>query len=896
MAQKFLTDIQIEQGSDLYLKGISAAGSDFDMFAVLDSTTKKVMYRTGAQVYSDIGVTSHSGLYLPLTGGTLTGSVILNGIASGAETYMRFRNNSSSIGFIGSPAVIGGLAADFVMFVYGNNSLRFFTNDVERLNISGSGAATFSGTISASNLSGTNTGDQNLSGYSLTSHNHAGVYEPVITKNTGFLTSNGSSWIWDATTYSVSTHAHGNITSGGYLGSTASLPLITGTGGKIEAGSFGTTAGTFAQGNHNHSGVYDPAGTTATHAALTTTAHGLGASAFHIETYYAYVSHAHGNITNTGYIGSTANLPIITGTGGILQAGSFGTTSGTFAQGDHTHSGVYDPAGTTATHAALTTTAHGLGASAFHIETYYAYVSHAHGNITNTGYIGTTANLPIITGTAGILQAGSFGTTSGTFAQGDHTHSGVYDPAGTGHAEAAAHVTLHESNYNHSNFATAYGWGNHSGLYLPLAGGTITGPLIQNGIASGAETYMRFRNNSSSIGFIGSPAVLGAGAGNAADMMIFCYDNYSLRFVTNWVERLTISGSGAATFSGTVTASNLSGTNTGDQNLSGYSLTSHTHSGYEVAGTSATHAALTTTAHNLGASAFHADAFFCLTGDSRLSDARASNDVYAWAKASTPTFTTLVTVATGSGKGLSFGTVANFWTDSFGTVLLYNATAHQFNDPTGANRMATLGATGMDLVSGSKYKIGTVNILQTMAGGTIDTNPVYWKADDVLGVTRKAIADYVEANAAPISSAPSGSATIYKLKVSKTAAQLAASYSTPVEIINQPAAGYAIRILDVTFRINSSGVTPFSGTSCSIDIYTKNTPAGETQFGIATFDVVSSTTRFGVGVPSNRIDTISGTTANNVKAEEPIMLKAYSSNISGNATIDIYLTYRFIQL
>ena len=47
-------------------------------------------------------------------------------------------------------------------------------------------------------------------------------------------------------------------------------------------------------------------------------------------------SHTHGNVTNTGYIGSTANLPIITGTSGILQAGAFGTTSGTFCAGDDT--------------------------------------------------------------------------------------------------------------------------------------------------------------------------------------------------------------------------------------------------------------------------------------------------------------------------------------------------------------------------------------------------------------------------------------------------------------------------------------------------------------------------------------------------------------------------------
>lgn len=45
-------------------------------------------------------------------------------------------------------------------------------------------------------------------------------------------------------------------------------------------------------------------------------------------------SHSHGNITNAGVIGETATLPIITGTGGILQAGSFGTDAGTFCQGN----------------------------------------------------------------------------------------------------------------------------------------------------------------------------------------------------------------------------------------------------------------------------------------------------------------------------------------------------------------------------------------------------------------------------------------------------------------------------------------------------------------------------------------------------------------------------------
>jgi hypothetical protein len=45
-------------------------------------------------------------------------------------------------------------------------------------------------------------------------------------------------------------------------------------------------------------------------------------------------SHAHGNITNAGFLGTTANIPLITGTGGIIQAGSFGTAANTFCQGN----------------------------------------------------------------------------------------------------------------------------------------------------------------------------------------------------------------------------------------------------------------------------------------------------------------------------------------------------------------------------------------------------------------------------------------------------------------------------------------------------------------------------------------------------------------------------------
>jgi hypothetical protein len=45
-------------------------------------------------------------------------------------------------------------------------------------------------------------------------------------------------------------------------------------------------------------------------------------------------SHSHGNLTSDGKIGSTSGLPVITTTSGAVTTGSFGTSSGTFCQGN----------------------------------------------------------------------------------------------------------------------------------------------------------------------------------------------------------------------------------------------------------------------------------------------------------------------------------------------------------------------------------------------------------------------------------------------------------------------------------------------------------------------------------------------------------------------------------
>ena len=57
-------------------------------------------------------------------------------------------------------------------------------------------------------------------------------------------------------------------------------------------------------------------------------------SAFGNWTYLTPAVHSHGNISNAGAIGSTANLPLITTTSGVVTTGSFGTTANSFCQGD----------------------------------------------------------------------------------------------------------------------------------------------------------------------------------------------------------------------------------------------------------------------------------------------------------------------------------------------------------------------------------------------------------------------------------------------------------------------------------------------------------------------------------------------------------------------------------
>lgn len=335
---------------------------------------------------------------------------------------------------------------------------------------------------------------QNISWYGeYPANTEADIYSYDNAKNVTFvgtLTANGQevvltndSRLSDART--PVSHTHGNVTNAGAIGSTANLPVITTTSGVLTTGTFGTGANTFCQGNDSRlSNARTPTSHASTHlsngadaiASATTSVGGLmsaadktkldaiesGATADltgseiitlingaadtidddNIASTLSRTSHVHGNVTAAGAIGSTANLPVITTTSGVLTTGSFGSAANTFCQGNDSRlSDARTP------------------------------LSHTHGNITNSGYLGSTANLPLITGTAGIVQAGSFGTGANTFCQGNDSRlSDARTPV--------SHV--------HGNITNAGAIGTTTNLPIIT---TTSGVLTTGSFGTGANTF-----------------------------------------------------------------------------------------------------------------------------------------------------------------------------------------------------------------------------------------------------------------------------------------------------------------------------------------------------------------------------------------------------------------------
>lgn len=327
----------------------------------------------------------------------------------------------------------------------------------------------------------------------------------------------------------------GFISSQGRIGTLPGRPIITTTDGTVTTGSFGTAAGTFCEGNDAR--LSDARNTanaitfvaTGTGSAPGSTFNGSTARTISFNSIGAAAeTHTHGNISSGGAIGTTSGLPVVTGINGVLTTGAFGTTTGTFCQGNDARL-----SDSRTTPSALTFSSAGDGAisgSTFnggtariisHNSIGAAAASHGHGNITSSGAIGSVAGLPIITTTSGVLTTGFFGQTAGTFCAGDDSRfNGIaylgLNQTFTGKKDFTLGISI-AANGNNSTPALGIGVSN-TGFWRNATDGTLN--IAVNGtnrVAFGSIDHFFSNNSSTAAGVqISNPGVVRIGNAGAA--------------------------------------------------------------------------------------------------------------------------------------------------------------------------------------------------------------------------------------------------------------------------------------------------------------------------------------------------------------------------------------------
>ena len=280
-----------------------------------------------------------------------------------------------------------------------------------------------------------------------------------------------------------SSHTHGNIANDGTLTDTAAaaagndyVVIRDDTNDTIQTSTIkGTDVADAVSNKHSHSTL-----------TLSTTAQAYdGSHTLKLPESDPYTSaripasHTHGNISDTGTLTDTAAaaagndyVVIRDADNATIQTSTIkGTDVADAVSKKHSHSTL-----------TLSTTAQAYdGTHTLALPANDPYTSdrtpssHTHGNITNDGKIGSTANLPVITGTSGTVTTGSFATTAtavatssaagsaNTFSRGDHKHS---ISLATG--DAAGQVKIAGSNVN------VNGWSGKADVATTLGGYGIT--------------------------------------------------------------------------------------------------------------------------------------------------------------------------------------------------------------------------------------------------------------------------------------------------------------------------------------------------------------------------------------------------------------------------------------
>lgn len=249
-------------------------------------------------------------------------------------------------------------------------------------------------------------------------------------------------------------------------------------------------AATYAAIAHTHSGVYEPSGTVATHAA------GSGV-------------HAIASVTGlqTALDGKSATSH---------------DHSGVYSPTSHTHSGVYEPADATLLKQADVDDVPVNGATTAPVSSNWAYdhaaLSTAHGISSFGATLVDDADAATARGTLGLGTAAVAAT--GDFATSAHNHAGVYDPTGT----AASAVSAHAGGSSVHAIASVTGLQtaldgksatshDHAATYAPIAKGVTNGDSHDhNGGDGGQIAYSTL----SGLPTLGTAAAQNTGAFEAA--------------------------------------------------------------------------------------------------------------------------------------------------------------------------------------------------------------------------------------------------------------------------------------------------------------------------------------------------------------------------------------------